>query len=172
MTLMNAQIVPSEEDSQTFTVISTCGEVYKLKASDAKERQVWVNRLRWTVQNWDKLRTNSNESLTLPALPVVAPAGLKEHLTSSMGSGQQKSHHHSSSHSHHKKNHSPFDSNLLQSLETVAQQIQIAEKSHLTLVESINDLRSNDSNLLQIKALSSAALLSLQDSLDILKLIQ
>ncbi|RWS29132.1 oxysterol-binding protein-related protein 11-like protein [Leptotrombidium deliense] len=44
-------IAPSEEDSQTFTVSAACGEVYKLKASDAKERQYWVSKLRLVAHN-------------------------------------------------------------------------------------------------------------------------
>lgn len=39
-------ITPSEEDGQTFKVSVVSGESYKLMASDAKERQFWVNKLR------------------------------------------------------------------------------------------------------------------------------
>ena len=39
-------ITPSEEDGQTFKVSVQSGEVYKLMAADAKERQFWVNKLR------------------------------------------------------------------------------------------------------------------------------
>lgn len=48
--LAGCQIIPSEEDSQTFTVNAACGAVYKLKASDAKNRQIWVNKLRLAAQ--------------------------------------------------------------------------------------------------------------------------
>ncbi|XP_015788608.1 oxysterol-binding protein-related protein 11 [Tetranychus urticae] len=44
--LAGSVIAPSDEDSQTFTVSAASGETYKLKASDANERQRWVNRLR------------------------------------------------------------------------------------------------------------------------------
>lgn len=44
--MSGCQVNPSEEDSQTFTVYSSCGEVYKLKALDAKNRQIWVDELR------------------------------------------------------------------------------------------------------------------------------
>ncbi|XP_067128704.1 oxysterol-binding protein-related protein 11 isoform X3 [Centruroides vittatus] len=44
--LAGAVISPSDEDSELFILSSACGEVYKLRASDAKERQFWVNRLR------------------------------------------------------------------------------------------------------------------------------
>jgi hypothetical protein len=34
------KVVPSDEDSQTFTVNFASGESYKLRAENAKERQV------------------------------------------------------------------------------------------------------------------------------------
>ena len=43
-------VAPSEEDSQTFTVNGSSGDVYKLRAVDAKERQFWVSRLRGEVE--------------------------------------------------------------------------------------------------------------------------
>lgn len=44
--LEGALICPSDEDSHTFTVNSSTGEVFKLRATDARARQEWVNRLR------------------------------------------------------------------------------------------------------------------------------
>ena len=44
--LAGAAVVPSEEDGQTFSVNFASGEVFKLRASHTKERQVWVDRLR------------------------------------------------------------------------------------------------------------------------------
>jgi len=44
--LAGAVISPSEEDSHTFVIHSTTGELYKLRAVDAKERQEWITRLR------------------------------------------------------------------------------------------------------------------------------
>ncbi|ESN94812.1 hypothetical protein HELRODRAFT_87593 [Helobdella robusta] len=48
--LAGAVICPSDEDSQTFIVNAVNGEVYRLKALDARERQHWVNRLRATAE--------------------------------------------------------------------------------------------------------------------------
>ncbi|KAK2568270.1 Oxysterol-binding protein-related protein 11 [Acropora cervicornis] len=39
-------ISPSDEDSFTFTVSAANGDIFKLRASDAKERQDWINKLR------------------------------------------------------------------------------------------------------------------------------
>jgi hypothetical protein len=54
MHLMGAVISPSDEDSQTFTVNAANGEVYKLRALDAKERQYWVRFMKHSAvtQNW------------------------------------------------------------------------------------------------------------------------
>ncbi|XP_072015596.1 oxysterol-binding protein-related protein 11-like isoform X2 [Amphiura filiformis] len=48
--LTGAVVSPSDEDSQTFTVNAANGEVYRLRAQDARERQHWVSRLRAVVQ--------------------------------------------------------------------------------------------------------------------------
>ena len=52
-------VAPSDEDSQTFSINGANGEVYKLRAQGAKERQQWVSRLRREVENC----TNQNYSL-------------------------------------------------------------------------------------------------------------
>jgi len=44
--LAGAVVIPSEEDGQTFTVNFASGEMFKVRASHAKERQMWVDRLR------------------------------------------------------------------------------------------------------------------------------
>ena len=51
MHLAGAIIVPSEEgNSYTFSVNAANGESFKLRATDAKERQYWINRLRVVSQ--------------------------------------------------------------------------------------------------------------------------
>ncbi|XP_074070816.1 oxysterol-binding protein-related protein 11 isoform X2 [Macrotis lagotis] len=49
--LAGAVISPSDEDSHTFTVNAASGEQYKLRATDAKERQHWVSRLQICTQH-------------------------------------------------------------------------------------------------------------------------
>lgn len=48
--LAGAIVVPSEEDSYTFSVNTANDESFKLRAVDARERQSWVNRLRVVAQ--------------------------------------------------------------------------------------------------------------------------
>lgn len=48
--LAGAVISPSDEDSQTFTVHAANGELYRLRAADARGRQHWVDKLRATAE--------------------------------------------------------------------------------------------------------------------------
>uniref|UniRef100_H2YL61 PH domain-containing protein n=1 Tax=Ciona savignyi TaxID=51511 RepID=H2YL61_CIOSA len=50
--LEGAVVAPSIEDSCTFSVNASNGEVYKLRATNAKERQEWVNRLRSVSEHY------------------------------------------------------------------------------------------------------------------------
>ncbi|PAA85385.1 hypothetical protein BOX15_Mlig007113g2 [Macrostomum lignano] len=49
-----ATVVPSEDDSCTFSVNSTSGEVFRVKATDARERQYWVDRIRAVAQYYSE----------------------------------------------------------------------------------------------------------------------
>ncbi|XP_072163258.1 oxysterol-binding protein-related protein 11-like [Diadema setosum] len=70
--LGGAVVSPSDEDSQTFMVNAANSEVYRLRAQDARERQLWVSRLRAVVQRQRELMMDfrdpalnaSSESLT------------------------------------------------------------------------------------------------------------
>lgn len=44
--LAAAVICPSDEDSRTFTINCASGDMLKLRATDARARQEWVNSLR------------------------------------------------------------------------------------------------------------------------------
>jgi alkyl sulfatase BDS1-like metallo-beta-lactamase superfamily hydrolase len=56
--LINSNIAPSEDDSQTFTV-STSDQTCKLKASSTKERQKWIDKLRQVAYNLECTETNT-----------------------------------------------------------------------------------------------------------------
>lgn len=58
--LSGSIITPSEEDGQTFSVCSSSGEIYKLRAADSRERQFWVDQLRQVSQNHELNRKTSN----------------------------------------------------------------------------------------------------------------
>jgi hypothetical protein len=44
--LAAAVITPSNEDSHTFTVNCATGDMFKLRAADARARHEWVNHIR------------------------------------------------------------------------------------------------------------------------------
>ena len=44
--MKGAVVSPSQEDENTFVITFVSGESYKVRASSARERQVWVDRLR------------------------------------------------------------------------------------------------------------------------------
>jgi len=61
--LDGAVISPSQEDSCTFYVNASNGEVYKLRASNAKERQDWVDRLRGSSEFFSSQIAEDNPPL-------------------------------------------------------------------------------------------------------------
>ncbi|GIY16597.1 hypothetical protein CDAR_598992 [Caerostris darwini] len=60
--LAGAVVSPSEDDSQSFSVCGDCGEMYKLKASDAKERQIWVDKIRSVIEKHRKGSSDDSRS--------------------------------------------------------------------------------------------------------------
>lgn len=71
LNLWGAAIAPSEEDGQSFSISDTAGEVYKLKAGDAKERQWWVSRLHREVE----LRTSQTFGASLQETVKIQTSG-------------------------------------------------------------------------------------------------
>lgn len=61
--LIGALVNPSEEDSRTFTINSSSGDIIKLKANDAKSRQEWVDSLRAVVENLSSQSRSTKEQL-------------------------------------------------------------------------------------------------------------
>jgi CII-binding regulator of phage lambda lysogenization HflD len=61
--LIGALVNPSDEDSRTFTINSSAGEIIKLKANDAKSRQEWVDGLRAVVENLSSQSRSTKEHL-------------------------------------------------------------------------------------------------------------
>ncbi|XP_061112296.1 oxysterol-binding protein-related protein 10-like isoform X2 [Conger conger] len=77
--LIGAVVAQSDEAPHMFTVHSTNGELYKLRASDAKEQQFWMNQLQTCA------RRHSDSSAKLRKLK-----GSDEHLyVEKTGNGQE-----------------------------------------------------------------------------------
>merc|ERR1719228_2096731 len=72
-----ALIIPSEEDNYTFTINFSTGEVYRVRAVEAKERKVWVDKLRACTTK-QMVRTASTRSRFLRS--VMSGSSLCETL--------------------------------------------------------------------------------------------
>lgn len=66
--LQGALICPSDEDSHTFSVNSSSGEMFKLRATDARARQEWVNKLR-SVAEYHSSNVNKVSTKEIFILP-------------------------------------------------------------------------------------------------------
>jgi len=77
--LAGAVVIPSEEDGQTFTVNLASGEMFKVRASHAKERQMWVDRLRACAHMHNQAITG-NHSM----------GSIRDHLTTPPGPRSQE----------------------------------------------------------------------------------
>ncbi|CAG0897205.1 unnamed protein product [Darwinula stevensoni] len=154
--LAGAVISPSDEDSQTFTVNAACGEVYKLKALDAKERQHWVMRIRAVCERHTQAIAQSN-----PPLPP------REHRNHSSGTP-------------------PVDPRVnypsltvMDAFSSARHILNHASGNHQALAAAIeklptsgNGLTCTNPELLLLKATSHATLNTLEQCLNILQLQQ
>ncbi|TDG53383.1 hypothetical protein AWZ03_000198 [Drosophila navojoa] len=69
--LAGAVVYPSDEDSRTFSIACASGDTVKLRASDARARQEWVDGLRAVVESHTQAMDISNSS-PLPARELLA----------------------------------------------------------------------------------------------------
>jgi len=145
--LAGCVICPSEEDSQTFTVSAACGEVYKLKASDAKERQFWVNKLRQVALNQENRIAaqhpplGSTSSISSTSSSISSPKPVPKSSTSA-------------------------------SIDAVRDVLLQTQRNQRDLVNGIEQFTCNDCELLLIKATSHATVMSLEQCFAILQSIQ
>lgn len=146
--LAGCVISPSEEDSQTFTVSAACGEVYKLKASDAKERVFWVDKLRHVTLN--------HENRIAAQHPPLASTSSMSSTSSSMSSPK------------------PVQKSTISSasLEAVRDVLLQTQRTQRNLVNGIDEFTCNDEQLLLLKATSHATVMSLEQCFAILQSIQ
>lgn len=176
--LAGAVISPSDEDSHTFTVNAISGEQYKLRATDAKERQHWVSRLQICTQHHTEAMGKSNP-----------PPKSRSYSMASQGSGnspmsvRRPSQNATSlfNWSQVQKGSSMYSSkrsllpdHLLDAREMMTQ----AQGQHRDLIQTIEglpaapDLSPLDQDLLMLKATSMATMNCLNDCLHILHLQQ
>uniref|UniRef100_A0A8D0AUT5 Oxysterol binding protein like 11 n=1 Tax=Sander lucioperca TaxID=283035 RepID=A0A8D0AUT5_SANLU len=176
--LAGAVISPSDEDSHTFTVNAISGEQYKLRATDAKERQHWVSRLQICTQHHTEAMGKSNpppksRSYSMASQgsgsspmslrrPSQNPAALFSWSQVNKGSSLYSS------------KRSLLPDHLMDAREMMTQ----AQGQHRDLIQSIEGLPAApglcplDQDLLMLKATSMATMNCLNECLHILHLQQ
>uniref|UniRef100_A0A672ML39 Oxysterol-binding protein n=1 Tax=Sinocyclocheilus grahami TaxID=75366 RepID=A0A672ML39_SINGR len=161
--LAGAVISPSDEDSHTFTVNAISGEQYKLRASDAKERQHWVSRLQICAQHHTEAMGKGSGS------SPGSQHRVNQNSNALLGLSQLQRG--SSLYSSRK---SLLPDHLLEAREMMSQ----AQGQHRDLIQSIEGLPCSqgpsplDQDLLLLKATSLATMTCLSDCLHILQLQQ
>lgn len=137
--LAGAVIAPSDEDSNTFTVNSATGDMIKLRATDARARQEWVDKLRAVTEMYTRAIASSH-----PPLPP------REHPTNSSRNPVAKL-------------------EVLDAFANCQEQLSKVEKHNLALAQTIENSSLNlDPDLLVLKATAHTTLHTLNQCLNIL----
>ncbi|XP_006092899.1 oxysterol-binding protein-related protein 11 [Myotis lucifugus] len=170
--LAGAVISPSDEDSHTFTVNAASGEQYKLRATDAKERQHWVSRLQICTQHHTEAIGKNNPPLKSRSFSLASSGNSpisqrrpSQNAISFFNVG------HSKLQSMSKRAHLPPDH-----LVEVREMMSHAEGQQRDLIRRIEclpasgHLSSLDQDLLMLKATSMATMNCLNDCFHILQL--
>ncbi|XP_077370161.1 oxysterol-binding protein-related protein 11 isoform X2 [Festucalex cinctus] len=175
--LAGAVISPSDEDSHTFTVNAISGEQYKLRATDAKERQHWVSRLQICTQHHTEAMGKNNPPPKSRSYSMVSqgssnsPMSLRRPSQNPSSLFNWQLHKGSSLYS---SKRSLLPDHLMEAREMMSQ----AQGQHRDLIQGIEGLpaapglSSLDQDLLMLKATSMATMTCLNECLHILNLQQ
>ncbi|KAJ8686790.1 hypothetical protein QAD02_022584 [Eretmocerus hayati] len=137
--LAGAVIAPSDEDSNTFVVNSATGDMVKLRATDARARQEWVDKLRAVAEMYTRAIASSH-----PPLPP------REHSSSL-------------------RNPPVAKLEVLDAFANCREQLNKAQKQSQSLAQSIEVTDMNlDPELLVLKATAYATVYTLNQCLNIL----
>jgi len=166
--LAGSVVLPSEEDSQTFTVNFASGEVYKVRASHAKERQVWVDRLRACAYRHQELLGGTGAGLGSAVLRPLTPPGSRSHITNGEPSTQLQT----------------LSLSVLDAFGSVHDIVHKVERRHAAVAEAIESLPAggvarpgeertratcHQPSLLLLKATSQATLRGVESALGVLQ---
>lgn len=177
--LTGAVVVPSEEDGQTFSVNFASGEVFKVRASHTKERQVWVDRLRACAHRHnlvDQITRGSQARQEGSRDRPHTPPGARSHISTGQPSEQLQT----------------LSLSALDAFGSVHDMLHKVEEKHRLLAQTIEALpagipgkeeagnmdshlirpRCHDSRLLVLKATSQSTLLCMEAALGMLQEIR
>ncbi|XP_017654984.1 oxysterol-binding protein-related protein 11 isoform X2 [Nannospalax galili] len=167
--LAGAVISPSDEDSHTFTVNAASGEQYKLRATDAKERQHWVSRLQICTQHHTEAIGKNNPPLKSRSFSLASSGNSpisqrrpSQNAISFFNVG------HSKLQSANKRTHVPPDHLTEMMSHAEGQQRDLIRRIECLPTSGL--LNSLDQDLLMLKATSLATMTCLNDCFHILQL--
>ncbi|CAM2697197.1 unnamed protein product [Rotaria socialis] len=152
--LTDCWISPSNEDDVTFTV-QTASDIYKFRASDAKDRQKWIDKLRPcsglnAAEIFVSSLSSSKTNLTNSSQPS------NDVQTDSLNRRDSKINHHQQT---------------LKEMKEVIRCVEVNQREFVETIDSIpdkNQLNSLSKDMLLLRSISQSCISSLQDSLTIL----
>ncbi|KAB5586380.1 hypothetical protein PHYPO_G00000920 [Pangasianodon hypophthalmus] len=187
--LIGSSVAPSDEFPFMFTVYAVNGELFKLRACDAYERQQWMTQLQLCARRHSEgsakgcslssasssstgSRTRSCSLLPHPAPSCSSTATQRQNLPHGHGTPSSIitiTHHKSPTSGHRACSHNPA---RLHHVKEVMSQAEGQQKNLLHSIESLpsrGPLSSLDPDLLLLKATSAATLSCLGECLSILQ---
>ncbi|KAM7176756.1 oxysterol-binding protein-related protein 10 isoform 2-T2 [Macrochelys suwanniensis] len=176
LSLAGAIISLSDEVPHMLVVYFANGEMYKLRAADAKEKQYWVTQLRscakyHTEGNFKSTSSSRNRSLSLlpSAMSNSASPSSQKHQGQSGPTVVTVTHHKSPAAARRSKNQY---TGQLHEVREIMSQVEGQQKNLVQAIESLpgsGPLSALDQDLLLLKATSAATLSCLGECLNLLQ---
>uniref|UniRef100_A0A4X2LJ59 Oxysterol-binding protein n=1 Tax=Vombatus ursinus TaxID=29139 RepID=A0A4X2LJ59_VOMUR len=177
LSLAGAIVSLSDEAPHMLVVHSANGEVYKLRAADAKEKQCWVTQLqncaKYHMETHSKVGAPGSRSRSLTLLPhgtsnSSSPSS-QRHLTPAPPTVVTVTHHKSPAAARRSKSHY---SAQLHDVREMMSQVEGQQKTLVRAIEALpcsGPLTALDQDLLLLKATSAATLSCLGECLSLLQ---
>ncbi|KAM6338968.1 oxysterol-binding protein-related protein 10 [Podargus strigoides] len=176
LSLAGAIISPSDEVPHMLVVYSANGEMYKLRAADAKEKQYWITQLRSCAKHHKEgnsksissSRSRSSSLLPPGTVNSASPSGQK-HMNQSGPTVVTITHHKSPAAARRAKSQR---SGQLHEVREIMSQVEGQQKNLVQAIEALpssGPLSALDQDLLLLKATSAATLSCLGECLTLLQ---
>ncbi|KAM6375809.1 oxysterol-binding protein-related protein 10 isoform 1-T1 [Alca torda] len=176
LSLAGAIISPSDEVPHMLVVYSANGEMYKLRAADAKEKQYWITQLRSCAKHHKEgnsksissSRSRSSSLLPPGTVNSASPSGQK-HMNQSGPTVVTITHHKSPAAARRAKSQR---SGQLHEVREMMSQVEGQQKNLVQAIEALpssGPLSALDQDLLLLKATSAATLSCLGECLTLLQ---
>ncbi|XP_060241092.1 oxysterol-binding protein-related protein 10 isoform X3 [Meriones unguiculatus] len=176
LSLSGAIVSLSDEAPHMLVVYSANGEMYKLRAADAKERQFWVTQLRACAKyhmETSSKTTPGSRSRSLTLLPHGTPSSAspcsQRHLSAGAPGVVSVTHHKSPAAARRTKSQYPGQ---LHEVREMMNQVEGQQKNLVHAIEALpgsGPLTALDQDLLLLKATSAATLSCLGECLTLLQ---